>query len=120
ELARPPRRVLAGVGVDGLVGPAVHAPVGLAVPGEVDALRAHAPLDRRLHDGAVDDLAAPEAERRGAADVDGHDPRGLGHAIMVAWPTCTSSTSASSSTAPRWRSSTDTPTPAPPTRSPTR
>ncbi len=61
ELALPERRVLGRVGVDGLVGAAVDAPVGLVVALDVDARDAHAALDRRLADRAHQRPPAPHA-----------------------------------------------------------
>ena len=78
ELLRPPRRVLARVRVDRLVGTAVDAPVGLVVAGEVDALDAHAALDRRLADRAHQRPAAADRDLLRPADVDGDE---AGHAM---------------------------------------
>src|SRR5215217_1685416 len=75
------RRVLGGVGVDRLVGPTVHAAVGLVVAGHVDALHPHATLDRRLGDRAAHGAPAAQADRLRRADVHGDDVR---HAPILA------------------------------------
>src|SRR3954470_9137581 len=69
ELALPPRRVLARVRVDRLVGAAVDAAVGLVVAGDVHALDADAAAaDRRLADRALHGAATAQADRLRAAD----------------------------------------------------
>ena len=87
ELGRPPRRVLARVRVHGLVGPAVHAPVGLIVAREVDARDPHAALHRRLADRAHERAAAADGDLPRPADVHRDDagPRAPGYlAVQVA------------------------------------
>src|SRR4051794_18417379 len=85
QLGRPPRDVLARVRVDRLVRAAVHAPVGLVVALDIHAGHAHATVDGRLGDRALDDLSTLPADRLGTADVDGEE---AGHGDIVAAAVC--------------------------------
>jgi hypothetical protein len=57
ELCLPPLGVLGRVGVDGLVGPAVHGPIGLVVTAQVHAAQRDPPVDRALPDRRPDGVA---------------------------------------------------------------
>jgi hypothetical protein len=82
ELARPPVVVLTRVGVGGLVRPAVEAPVGLVVAGQVDARDGDAALDRRLPDRGRVPLAEPLDLTR-ETDVDGDEARCHGDVNVI-------------------------------------
>jgi hypothetical protein len=73
EPSGPPGGVLGCVGVDGLVGTAVDAPVGLVVAVDVDAGDPDTMVDRRLPDRAHHRPPVPDADLPGATDVDGQE-----------------------------------------------
>src|SRR4051812_12299048 len=78
QLFRPPGDVLRRVGVHGLVGAAVHAPVGLIVTGEIDAFDPDASGHGSLADRAHLRPAAPDPDLLRATDIDGDE---LGHGM---------------------------------------
>jgi len=74
KLQRPFPNVLAGVGVDGLVRPAMDVQVGLAVAFEVQAVEVQAlDGDGPLADRAGDGPATIGADDAGLANVDGNE-----------------------------------------------
>ena len=68
----PPLGVLERVGVNGLIGSAVHAPVGLIIASEIDSIDRDRPGHRVLPDRGRD-RAASNADRADLSDVDGLD-----------------------------------------------
>ncbi len=72
RLALPHAGLLDGVGVDGLVWPAVHRPVRLVVAVHVDSANADATFDRRLPDRRRHRSSLRD-DPAGAADVDAEE-----------------------------------------------
>ena len=64
--------VLDRISVDRFRGPAVHPPIGLVVPGDVDTLGAYTHVHRLLPDGGRDRALLP-ADLPGLSDIDRHD-----------------------------------------------
>src|SRR5712692_569199 len=72
ELAAPECVVLGWVGVNGLVGPAVHRKIRLPIAVHVELRYANPALDRGLPDGRSHDFAKPD-DVSWKPDVDGNE-----------------------------------------------